>query len=148
MFDFDKLNQTAQSHQDLAQKEAERNKELLKKQEEIESQELIEYLCAYLSPFVERLANDVISRNGKKRETWVHINDIIFGYKQTPYILQNHKSQYEVPMYNFVRHVIYRVREEFQKKLTAFEMDMQPGRNSGFFRADHYIHIVMEYKQR
>lgn len=68
MFDFDKLNQTAQSHQDLAQKETERNKELLKKQEEIESQELIEYLCAYLSPFVERLANDVISRNGKKEK--------------------------------------------------------------------------------
>ena len=148
MLDFESLNKAAQDKQTELNAEKEREKQ---RQQEIADREIgafVDYLIEYFAPHVEQTANDVIKRNGAKRERYVHVNDIIFRYKKTPYIMQNYKVQYDEIIYSFMRSVIHKVEIEYREKLPTFTVDFFCGRNNGFFRADHYVRITMQFKEK
>lgn len=147
MIDFENLNKIAHERKKELDSAQEREK---KKQQETADREktaFINYLIEYLAPYVEQTAKEAIKDNGKKTEKCVHVNDIIFGYKKTPYIIEKYKVKYaEETISIFMKHVIEEVENEYKNRLSAFWIKFLCGRNSGFIRDDYYIRIIMQLK--
>ena len=145
---FDSLNNAAQKKQSELSLKKRQEEQLQKNIAEQEETAFINHLVDYLTPYIEQTANDVITHNGDKRERYVHINDIIFGYPKTPYIREHYKSKYDEPIYCFLWHVETNVKAIFQEKLPAFQIDLVSRRENGFLRADHQIRITMQFKKQ
>ena len=147
MTEFEIINQVAIDEERRIKEEELAKEKEYEKQKSIEDSKMVNYLFEYLSAYVEQLANLVVRDHGKEKKISVPINEIVFNYTKTPYIM-NYKTKYDQPVYEFIRRTaLTRVQRKVQEELNSFHINMYCDRWGGFFRANHRIIIIMKYEK-
>lgn len=143
MYDYDKLNLYAVNKKKRID---EHNRRELEKEKKEDTQ-FVNYLFSFLEIYIIDAAEELVTSKKEKIFKSISVNNIIFGYKKTNYIMNKYEREYDEPIYLFMCSKIYEVESLFNKKLPAFDVSLKVIRQNGIFRADHRINILVILKK-
>ena len=140
--DFDKLNSKVQEAKYLmAKQKGEKEFDAM-----MQDERFVEYLMSYLDPYVEQVANAVITNNGQQERLVVNVNDIVDQYEVTDYIIETYTEYIdESPIATMLWKLIRPVMEEYQRKLHQFDVTISPASEFNDESIDYMIIIRMSY---